>query len=69
MIDRREFIARVAASAVITVLGPAQAQPAGKVWRIGYIGGTPPTTPEVARIFGAFVETLRDRGYVEEGIL
>ena len=48
--DRREFIAMVAASAV-TALGPANAQPAGKVWRIGWIGTAPTTTnPEAARV-------------------
>jgi putative tryptophan/tyrosine transport system substrate-binding protein len=61
---RRMFLGMVAASAVAAV-GRAHAQPAGKVWRIGYIGGTPPTTPEVARIWGAFVRALQDLGYVE----
>ena len=64
MIDRRNFIGVLAASTV-TGLGPAHAQPAGKAWRIGYIGGTPPTTPEVARIWGAFVEALQNLGYIE----
>jgi putative tryptophan/tyrosine transport system substrate-binding protein len=64
VIDRRHFIAVVAAS-FVTAGRPLNAQPAGKIWRIGYIGGTPPTTPEVARIWGAFVESLRNYGYVE----
>lgn len=64
MTTRRNFIGLAAATAV-AALGPAHAQPAGKVWRIGYMGGTPPTTPEVARIWGAFVESLRNLGYVE----
>jgi len=39
----------------------AQAQQAAKVYRIGYLGTTP-TTPE---IWQAFVEGLREHGYVE----
>jgi len=41
----------------------AEAQPAGKVYRIGFLGTTPPTAPE--RSWGAFLEGLRDHGYVE----
>ena len=42
----------------------AEAQPAGRVWRIGYLGATQPT-PADAHISGALVSGLRDRGYVE----
>jgi putative ABC transport system substrate-binding protein len=64
MIDRRRFTGLVLASAIVASR-PAIGQSAGKVWRIGYLGGTPPTTPEVARIWGAFVEALQSLGYVE----
>lgn len=45
----------------------ADAQQAGKVWRIGYLGNIPTTTtnPEAARIWAAFRQALQDRGYVE----
>src|SRR5262249_61946860 len=44
----------------------ADLQQAGKVWRIGFIGSTPPTTPEIERIGDAFRQALEERDYVEE---
>ena len=44
----------------------ADAQQAGKVWRIGYLGNTnPQTNPDVAPIWVAFQQALQERGYVE----
>src|SRR5262249_49505414 len=43
----------------------ARAQQAGKVWRIGVPLANPVTTPDAARIWNAFVEGLREHGYVE----
>jgi len=43
----------------------AEAQPAGKVYRIGYLGTEPVTTPTVAPVWGAFIEGLRELGWVE----
>jgi ABC-type uncharacterized transport system substrate-binding protein len=43
----------------------AKAQQAEKVYRIGYLTTDPPTTPEGARMWGQFLEGLRDHGYVE----
>ena len=43
----------------------ADAQQAGRVFRIGYLGNAPPTTPETSRVLGAFRQGLRDLGYVE----
>ena len=43
----------------------ADAQQAGKVFRIGTLGTVPLTDPEVARIWGAFFLGLRELGYVE----
>lgn len=43
----------------------ADAPQAGKVWRIGYLGNGRPTAPEVERIWDAFRQKLRERGYVE----
>lgn len=42
----------------------AEAQQAGKVYRIGYLGSTPPT-PETAYLWQPFVDGLREHGYVE----
>lgn len=64
---------RKAVFAFILVLGShsicssfaADAPQVGKVWRIGYLGNSPPTTPEVERIWDAFRQELQDRGYVE----
>jgi putative ABC transport system substrate-binding protein len=38
---------------------------AGKVYRIGILGNVPLTNPEGARLWGAFIQGLRDLGYVE----
>jgi ABC-type uncharacterized transport system substrate-binding protein len=38
---------------------------AGKVYRIGILGNIPLTNPEGARLWGAFIQGLRDLGYVE----
>jgi len=43
----------------------ADGQPTGKVYRIGILGNAPPTTPAVARLYEAFAEGLRERGYME----
>lgn len=43
---------------------PVEAQPAGKVWRIGWLGLNPPT-PQTQPLIQAFVDELRDHGYVE----
>ena len=50
---------------VFLVVPVAAAQPAGKVYRIGYLGTSPPNTPENARILEAFRQGLRERGWVE----
>jgi ABC-type uncharacterized transport system substrate-binding protein len=44
----------------------AGAQPAGTVSRVGFLTNTPPTKdPATRRVLGAFVEGLRERGWVE----
>ncbi len=44
----------------------AEAQQPGKVHRVGILGTTPPTDdPDSARFWRAFLEGLRDHGYVE----
>ena len=43
----------------------AEAQQAGKVWRIGVLGGSPPSTPEAAHPWEALFQGLRELGYIE----
>ena len=59
--DRRAFLAGAVALAEPHV---AQAQPAGKVWRIGILGATPPTAPG-GHLWRAFLDALRELGYAE----
>jgi putative ABC transport system substrate-binding protein len=40
-----------------------EAQQAGKVYRIGWLGVTPPSSPDA--LWEAFIAGLRERGYVE----
>jgi putative ABC transport system substrate-binding protein len=59
-VDRRTFLAGTGAMVLATPLA-AQAQQAAKIPRIGALGGTP--TPHPLR--EAFLQGLRDLGYVE----
>ncbi len=43
----------------------ADAQQPKKIFRIGYLGSVPPTTPEISRIWEGFRQGLRELGYVE----
>ena len=42
-----------------------EAQQPAKVFRIGYLGNVPPTDPAVSRLWDAFLQGLRELGYVE----
>jgi putative ABC transport system substrate-binding protein len=53
------------ALAVVTAPLAADAQPAAKVYRIGLLGGSPPTSPEAAHVWEGFFQGLRELGYVE----
>lgn len=62
--DRRRFVrASTCWSIALPIFAHAQQQ--REVWRIGYLGTTPPTTPEAARIWDVFQRALRERGYVD----
>jgi putative ABC transport system substrate-binding protein len=56
---RREFITLIGGVAAWS--RSARAQPAGRVWRIGFLGSTPPTPAMVS----ALRDGLRERGYLE----
>ncbi len=43
----------------------AVAQQPGKVYRIGVLVNVSPTTPEIVRLWEAFAEGMRERGYIE----
>ena len=60
VIDRRRFVGALAATAVVPLSG---AQPAGKVYRIGYIQTATPD--EQAHLTKALRRRLRELGYVE----
>jgi ABC-type uncharacterized transport system substrate-binding protein len=62
VIDRRTFLAGTSAALLASPL-TAEAQPAAKVSRIGYLAaGSPPIDPHQHE---AFLQGLRDLGYVE----
>ena len=62
MMDRRRFIFGITLGLLAAPLG-AEAQHAGKVWRIGYTAIGPRSGSDPA--FEAFLQRLRDLGYVE----
>ena len=62
--DRRAFLGALTSGFLAAPLG-AEGQPGGKVWRIGVLAGSPPTTPEAARPWDALTLRLRELGYVE----
>ena len=68
VMDRRAFLSSVSAGFLTAPL-VAEAQPAGKVWRIGVIGFAPTTAdmvgPDPSYVYvRALLEGLRARGYV-----
>ena len=60
MMDRRAFVGALAGSLVMAPL-VAAAQAQGKVWRIGYLGGSEQAAP----LMQFFRDGMRERGYVE----
>ncbi len=64
VMERRTFIVVIAGGLLAAPLA-AEGQQSGKVFRIGILGNVPLTDPEGARVWGAFIEGLRELGYVE----
>jgi len=62
MLDRRSFLATIAS--LIAAPLPAEAQPAGKVWRIGWLGDGTRDSRE-ANTLTPLREGLRELGYIE----
>jgi len=61
--NRRAFLSGLGALSAAPSF--AWAQPASRVYRIGYLGTTPPVTSETRPIFDALLGRLRELGYVE----
>ena len=64
MIDRRAFIGTFA-GALVLLPSDVLAQRVGKVYRIGFLGSSSPSTPGLASYVEAFQQGLRELGYVE----
>jgi putative ABC transport system substrate-binding protein len=63
-VDRRRFLLTSLAG-VLAAPRAAGAQQQGKVFRIGILSNIPPTDPQGAPLWEAFIQGLRDLGYVE----
>ena len=59
---RREFITLLEVAAGLWPLGALAQQPNA---RIGLLGVPPPSDPIIAPLWGAFVEALREKGWIE----
>jgi len=62
MMSRRRFVRTVSVS-LLAAPRAAEAQQTAKVYRIGLLGGSPPTAEP--RFWDGFFQELRERGYVE----
>jgi len=62
--DRRTFLATLTGSFLVAPLA-AEAQQAGKVYRIGVLTNALPSGPEVSRLWGAFRQGLGEHGWFE----
>ena len=64
-VNRRHFLLTALTSALAAPLWVG-AQPTGKIYRVGILGNVPLSDPAGARLWGMFLQGLRDLGY-EEG--
>ncbi len=62
--ERRTFMALVSGGLLGAPLAAAAEQP-GKVFRIGILSNVPVNDPQGALLWGAFIQGLRELGYVE----
>jgi putative ABC transport system substrate-binding protein len=60
--DRRTWLA--GSLALLTTPMAATAQSPPKIFRIGLLGGSPPTSPEASHVWAGFFLGLRELGYV-----
>ena len=64
-VDPRSVTLMAVMVALLATLPAAEAQQADKVWRIGYLGTRPPTTPEQEVLGMALLQGLGAGGFVE----
>jgi putative ABC transport system substrate-binding protein len=64
VIDRRTFLAGTGA-VLLTAPRAAEAEQTGKVFRIGILANVAITDPQGAPLWGAFIQGLRELGYIE----
>ena len=62
--DRRAFLSALSGGLISAPLA-APAQQAGKMYRIGILGNVPLSDPGSARLWGEFIQALRELGYVD----
>jgi len=63
--NRRVFVLGLGASLFAPRFSTLAQQPAGKIWRIGYLNDGSASDPQIARRRDLFRQGLRDLGYVE----
>ena len=66
VMDRRTFTVALA-SGLLIARSVANAQQQANAFRIGLLGGSPPTSPEAAHVWGGFLQGMRELGYVDGG--
>jgi len=64
MVTRRAFLGSLTGALLAAPLA-VEAQQAGKVYRIGLLGITQPTSSNLQRPLEAFLKALRDHGFIE----
>jgi putative ABC transport system substrate-binding protein len=64
VISRRTFIGALAGG-LVAAPELVRAQPAARPFRVGMLGGSSPTSPEAAHVWGGFLQGMRDLGYAD----
>jgi ABC-type uncharacterized transport system substrate-binding protein len=64
-VERRTFLLATVTGSLLAAPLAAGAQQAAKVYRIGLLGGSPPTSPGGRRAWEGFFQGMRELGYVE----
>jgi putative ABC transport system substrate-binding protein len=62
-LKRREFITLIGGAAAVWPLAARAQQPGGRVYRVGFLGGT--SLAAAQGVVDAFRDDMRGRGYVE----
>ena len=61
--DRRTWL--LGSVGLLAASRVSNAQPPAKVFRVGLLGGSTPTSPEASHVWAGFFQGLRELGYVE----